>query len=518
MSMFPPSLSDASDSVSPTLRDVPLTPTMNRVMDDCPKFRVLVVGKSGVGKSSLINAAFKCTLANVSEHQRGISSIEDEITSESNQRFVLHDSQGYEPGEVENFRILEEFIKWRTQETDVSKKLHAIWLCISTPFAGGRVFETGDEKIFDIDRGNVPIIVVFTRFDELVARVEGSLMKGDRAMNGTKLTKKAKEDADIIYKDVCTKKLKARLRGRVPPHLRVSNQVGYEDTLTNLIQITMDQMRFGPHASHTLRSKSTFLDVFRRASSKSSVTPFAQEPEEGLNATEVMFATAQGVDLQSKIDASIDVGRQKYWRGLASSANFFGKTLKACLDALHTDIVIVWNFSGDVGEYLGSDPFKIRFYKVIEDLIDRNAASPNAELGMSNIAARVGDVVELAADIGHPEALIVAPIVVGVIVAKWLYDVYKATPGTLRSLMAYIVDLAIVMQRLFELARPSDSEPLSRITVDKVLDDFDASNEKREIHDLLRLFAETTNLFQAMDKDRVFEKVVSLIKDYARAP
>ena len=36
-----------------------------------------------------------------------------------------------------------------------------------------------------------------------------------------------------------------------------------------------------------------------------------------------------------------------YWRGLASSANFPGKTLEACLHVLHVDIVRIWNIQDD---------------------------------------------------------------------------------------------------------------------------------------------------------------------------
>ena len=34
----------------------------------------------------------------------------------------------------------------------------------------------------------------------------------------------------------------------------------------------------------------------------------------------------------------------EYWKGLASSAHFPGMTLKQCLDKLHRDILVVWNF------------------------------------------------------------------------------------------------------------------------------------------------------------------------------
>ncbi|KAF8883267.1 hypothetical protein BD779DRAFT_1540399, partial [Infundibulicybe gibba] len=91
------------------------------------RFRILVIGKSGAGKSSLINAAFNVDLANVSHDRAGVSSIEQEITSPHNNRFVLHDSQGFAAGEVANFNTVKNFIQRRANMPNVKDRLHAIW-------------------------------------------------------------------------------------------------------------------------------------------------------------------------------------------------------------------------------------------------------------------------------------------------------------------------------------------------------------------------------------------------------
>ncbi|KAI6124159.1 hypothetical protein EDD16DRAFT_1475460, partial [Pisolithus croceorrhizus] len=61
-----------------------------------------------------------------------------------------------------------------------------------------------------------------------------------------------------------------------------------------------------------------------------------------------------------KVDLSIDVGKQRYWRALGTSANFRGYTIQDCLGVIHTDIVTVWNFYDpcevSVGT-LGSGPY-----------------------------------------------------------------------------------------------------------------------------------------------------------------
>jgi hypothetical protein len=43
-------------------------------------------------------------------------SIEDELYSLENNHFVLHDSQGFEPGERDNFDKVKAFLEWRAKE------------------------------------------------------------------------------------------------------------------------------------------------------------------------------------------------------------------------------------------------------------------------------------------------------------------------------------------------------------------------------------------------------------------
>jgi hypothetical protein len=63
------------------------------------------------------------------EHGRkaGVSNIEKEITSPQNPRFILHDSQGFSHGRGDNFNIVKDFIKTRSQKENLKDRLHAIW-------------------------------------------------------------------------------------------------------------------------------------------------------------------------------------------------------------------------------------------------------------------------------------------------------------------------------------------------------------------------------------------------------
>ena len=62
--------------------------------------------------------------------QRGIHSINDEITYASNPGFVFHDSGGFEAGAIEEVDVVWNFIRERSAVAP-SQHLHAIWYAYS---------------------------------------------------------------------------------------------------------------------------------------------------------------------------------------------------------------------------------------------------------------------------------------------------------------------------------------------------------------------------------------------------
>ncbi|KZP27015.1 hypothetical protein FIBSPDRAFT_731619, partial [Athelia psychrophila] len=106
--------------------------------------------KAGMGKSSLINYTFNVDVATVSHQLHGVCDINEPIISPENSRFVLHDSQGFEPGETANLKTVTDFILSRGGGVNLKDRVHAVWLCVEIPFAGGRVFEVGDEEFLKL--------------------------------------------------------------------------------------------------------------------------------------------------------------------------------------------------------------------------------------------------------------------------------------------------------------------------------------------------------------------------------
>jgi len=226
------------------------------------------------------------------------------------------------------------------------------------------------------------------------------------------------------------------------------------------------------------------------------------------------WAVAQRANVDLNIEASIAIGGRSYWRGLASSIHFWGKTLKECLEAIHDNIVTVWNFL-DPKLYLARESFKAKMAGSVEDLKDNSAPNPNTALSYGSAA--MSAVSGVVGGLSGPAAPVVIPIVVTAVLAKWLYDVYQQTPGIIRVLMGYIVDLTAVLECLFSLIQSQGGTGPRAVTlklIDLTLEAYSDSEKKAQCHHKIKTFVENTNIFQPGHRDSVFEEVAELIRTH----
>ncbi|WP_314990494.1 GTPase [uncultured Campylobacter sp.] len=122
------------------------------------KLNVLIVGKTGVGKSTLINAVFGDAVTKTGSGKP----ITQEINEiKVNPNFSIYDTKGLELkgfdatcDDIANF--LEENSKKRADE-----QIHIVWFCVAEP---GRRIEEGEKRLFDIIREkDYATIVVITK-------------------------------------------------------------------------------------------------------------------------------------------------------------------------------------------------------------------------------------------------------------------------------------------------------------------------------------------------------------------
>lgn len=126
------------------------------------KPNILVLGGTGAGKSSLVNATFGKALARVGAGRpvtQGIDSYENELVR-------IYDSEGYESGDEAQNRYKDkvlDFIKIRAPQLE--DQIHLAWYCISA--ANHRVFDIDIKTINEIAVRKLPIAVVLTQVDQV---------------------------------------------------------------------------------------------------------------------------------------------------------------------------------------------------------------------------------------------------------------------------------------------------------------------------------------------------------------
>ncbi|KAF8711487.1 hypothetical protein AX14_013264 [Amanita brunnescens Koide BX004] len=435
-------------SVLPVAPTGDLVPTTD---EDYPRIRILLVGRSGVGKSALINAIFKAPLADVQDNQAGAADINNGFTSPHNKHLILHESKGYEPGEEETFRILEKFISEQTRKQSPAERLHAIWLCIPAGFLGVRLFETGDIKIFKLIRNKVPIIVVITKFDHYVLRLSRFGMK-------TISYQSAEDEFNKKYGPQFSKN--GITKGLIPHILVSETQL---NTLQRLVQITRQSIRTetpGVSSGHGRGSD-----------------------EDRSGSAQIALATAQRVDIAGKVYASIEAGKRRYWTAIGSGI-FRNMSLKKSLKALHKDIITIWNIR-DLHDYLLGDAFHRRMAVIVEDLQD----AANTMQSKVTVTSAMAGLAKL-----------------------WTNSVFKEGPENMRCLMGYIVDLTLILQAIFQVSLQDRYDGrVAQDNIDEIIYEFHCSEKKKNIHDAIRKSIETRYIFA---RENVVNEIASLIQKY----
>ncbi|KAI6146373.1 hypothetical protein BKA82DRAFT_4159773 [Pisolithus tinctorius] len=444
-------------NIPPTANREGLRPTTEDLIRECPRFRVLVVGKSGVGKSTLINRIFGVSTANVEKDKPGEADIEQEFTSPENDRLILHDSKGFEAGDAGNYETVKSFIVKRKKEPKIKDQLHAVWLCFQIPIPtfGERLLEDAAEEFLKIRKevlGNTPTIVVFTKYDRLVSFMR-QRMPGDP------------EAGQRYLEEECVPLIK-EFTGENIAHVAVSPKPKHEHGLKDLISLTQDMVSLS----------------FTSSENQVSPVPLAA-------------AGAQRMLPILKVQLSIAVGRQRYWRVMGASANFPGYTMQDCLRVIHTDIVAVWNFY-DPYRHLYSEEFRTSMMSMVEKV--DTATESNHHLPRSDTLCG-----------GHPligVAAVMLPFDAFIKLGEWVLATYQRLQGVPTRFMAYIVDLTHVLEILFSLTAGMRAKRLTRTAIKMAYKAYLESEWMTHAHTDIRFFRCSTK-----DRDDVLEKITSMI-------
>lgn len=124
------------------------------------KVNIVVAGKTGVGKSTLINCVFRGELARTGSGKPVTQEIEE--ISKDGHPITIIDSKGLELKDYQKISDdLKEFIRERSINHDENKHIHAAWLCIQE---GGERIEDAEIELCNMLRSlSIPVVVVITK-------------------------------------------------------------------------------------------------------------------------------------------------------------------------------------------------------------------------------------------------------------------------------------------------------------------------------------------------------------------
>ncbi|WAO97035.1 Hypothetical protein NCS54_01474000 [Fusarium falciforme] len=131
-------------------------------------FRILVCGKSGVGKSTLINKVFGVKMTEESlSYEQGVHDINVAFESPWHPGLLIHDSRGWQAGSDAELDLIAKFLRHRAFQEDPAKALHVIWFCVDADVS--RIEEADKRTFATIAQFShqVPVFVVGTKKDKL---------------------------------------------------------------------------------------------------------------------------------------------------------------------------------------------------------------------------------------------------------------------------------------------------------------------------------------------------------------
>ncbi|KAI9158009.1 hypothetical protein HJFPF1_05994 [Paramyrothecium foliicola] len=426
--------------------------------------RILVAGKAGVGKSSLINKVFGVSaeqaLTSESVERPGVHDINKELRWKTKPDLIMHDSGGFEAGKQDEYEAVEQFFKEKSKETNLQNRLHLIWYCIETDDPRPTVGTEHSFQLINQYMSNVPVILVATKADKFV---------GDR-VNSQLNSLMADPNFDRHMVQQARQSAQAELKYKLRRWKVLLNSKGL-DIADAYVPVSKDDTES--------------IELLVRKTTES----FKDER------LRLAYVSAQVASIDEKVDLAIKEAMRIYKDMLTSSivmagvptgsmTNRFGGTVELCRKMVKCFGMI------QVDGKVVADLFKANL---------KDEASHSALTLLADGMAAGG----LVATLGTGMPILVIPAVINIPIT---------VPATARLMLMLACDLIIVFSRAYnESSVRYITQPRIK-DLRSAVDDY--QNYYRKVHDSVASLAPRRNLVGFFRTKLIEEKMIGIIKDF----
>ncbi|KAJ7051335.1 hypothetical protein C8F01DRAFT_1237216 [Mycena amicta] len=467
----------------------------------CPRFHLLVMGADKAGKSSLLRhilGDYKIT-----EHPpSGGWIMAPGVSSLRNPRFVMHEL-GYvlkTDDALKRFQRAEQFLSANFTTETFEDQVHVIWLCVevSRPDSTSNGFDSSEIEF--LKQRKVPVIVVFTRFDDLVDLMEEELSLPDNSSDDATDTLTLQR-AHVRFQESCLDPLND-ITPAVPYVLTsgLQDEVLTRDSkqaLNNLLQTTQ-----------TLTEEYVGCRLW-----KSSAIPNLATASEKLDHSLGIAMKGESPQCGSRRL----IFRAVYYRALLS--NIWWHRLEDILGKLHRDTTRTWNLD---------DPMVRRdspqFVSEVLTISSLSALVAYNKMSWPNILDRYQILITLL--LGTAVTATQGRVAAGFAACLWFVHIViclqQRLPETLRGFLEYTIHLTLLLDRIFHNALMSPPNgrphPLMEADIRRALNEYQDSEAAAQVHSEVQLFVDeacaSVWMWRGLERRRAEEFVRELVQKW----
>ncbi|WP_051469937.1 GTPase family protein [Fischerella sp. PCC 9605] len=161
---------------------------LKSILEKIQSPNITIIGQTGVGKSTLVNAIFGMEVAKVGAG-RAVTQKYSKYSPESlgvKLPVIIYDSPGYEAGKEESEFIAEtfRFINERIRK-GIEEQIHLVWYVVSAPSARFQEFDI--DILNEITKHRIPVIIVLSQCDRASDRERRGIKEAIAASQFNKL-------------------------------------------------------------------------------------------------------------------------------------------------------------------------------------------------------------------------------------------------------------------------------------------------------------------------------------------